>query len=126
MGLWAYHFPKIGVTFMPPLDEGTTLDMPTSVPRVSITQAADDLKHRDGLLRGFPEVESVIGKAGRADTPTDPAPLDMFETLVNFRPKALWPKRVLKYDDAERQTRAVLRGLEEHGFVQRRRPEVRG
>ena len=60
---------------MPPLDEGTLLDMPTSVPRVSITQAADDLKHRDGLLRGFPEVESVIGKAGRADTPTDPAPL---------------------------------------------------
>src|SRR5260370_29016794 len=54
LSLWAFHFPKIGVSFMPPLDEGTTLDMPTSVPRVSITQAADDLKHRDGLLRRFP------------------------------------------------------------------------
>jgi Cu/Ag efflux pump CusA len=119
LSLWAYHFPKIGVSFMPPLDEGTTLDMPISVPRVSVTQAADDLKHRDGLLRGFPEVESVIGKAGRAETPTDPAPLDMFETLVNFRPKVLWPKRVLKFDDAVRQTRDVLRILEEKGYVQR-------
>ena len=123
LSLWAYHFPKIGVTFMPPLDEGTTLDMPTSVPRVSITQAADDLKHRDGLLRGFPEVESVIGKAGRADTPTDPAPLDMFETIINFRPKALWPKRALMFNDATRQTRDVLRVLEEHGFVVRAQNE---
>ena len=74
IGLWAFHFPKIGVAFMPPLDEGTTLDMPITVPRASVTEAADDLKARDALLRGFPEVESVIGKAGRADTPTDPAP----------------------------------------------------
>ncbi|OYW11536.1 MAG: hypothetical protein B7Z55_19180, partial [Planctomycetales bacterium 12-60-4] len=73
IALWAYHFPKIGVAFMPALDEGTTLDMPITVPRASVTQAADDLKARDALLRGFPEVESVIGKAGRADTPTDPA-----------------------------------------------------
>jgi Cu(I)/Ag(I) efflux system membrane protein CusA/SilA len=119
LGLWAYHFPKIGVAFMPALDEGSTLDMPVTVPRVSVTQAADDLKARDALLRGFPEVESVVGKAGRADTPTDPAPLDMVETFVNYRPKELWPKRVLKYDDALRQTRAVLRSLEEHGFVVR-------
>jgi Cu(I)/Ag(I) efflux system membrane protein CusA/SilA len=119
LGLWAYHFPKIGVTFMPALDEGSTLDMPITVPRNSITQAADDLKARDALLRGFPEVESVIGKAGRADTPTDPAPLDMVETFVNFRPKELWPKRVLKYQDAERQTRSVLRALEGQGLVQR-------
>jgi Cu(I)/Ag(I) efflux system membrane protein CusA/SilA len=119
LGMWAYHFPKIGVTFMPALDEGSTLDMPVTVPRASVTQAADDLKARDALLRGFPEVESVIGKAGRADTPTDPAPLDMVETFVNYRPKDLWPKRVLKYQDAEQQTRAVLRALEEHGFVQR-------
>ncbi len=119
LGLWAYHFPKIGVAFMPALDEGSTLDMPITVPRVSVTQSADDLKARDALLRGFPEVESVVGKAGRADTPTDPAPLDMVETFVNYRPKELWPKRVLKYDDAVRQTRAVLRSLEEHGFVAR-------
>jgi Cu(I)/Ag(I) efflux system membrane protein CusA/SilA len=119
LALFAWHIPRIGVAFMPALDEGTTLDMPVSWPRISVTQAADDLKHRDGLLRGFPEVESVIGKAGRADTPTDPAPLEMFETLVNFRPKALWPKRVLRYDDAELQTREVLAGLEENGFVLR-------
>src|SRR5439155_16045187 len=123
LSLWAYHFPKLGVSFMPPLDEGTTLDMPVTVPRVSVTQAADDLKHRDGLLRGFPEVESVIGKAGRADTPTDPAPLDMFETIINFRPKALWPKRVLKFNDAIQQTRAVLGALEEQGYIQRAKYE---
>lgn len=117
LGLWAYHFPKIGVTFMPALDEGSTLDMPITVPRASVTQAADDLKARDALLRGFPEVESVVGKAGRADTPTDPAPLDMIETFVNFRPKELWPKRVLKFPDAERQCRDVLRALEERGYV---------
>jgi copper/silver efflux system protein len=117
IGLWAYHFDKIGVAFMPALDEGTTLDMPVTVPRASVTQAADDLKARDALLRGFPEVESVIGKSGRADTPTDPAPLDMVETFVNFRPKELWPKRVLRYRDAADQTRHVLERLEADGFV---------
>jgi copper/silver efflux system protein len=119
IGLWAYHFPKIGVAFMPPLDEGTTLDMPITVPRVSVTEAADDLKARDALLRGFPEVESVIGKAGRADTPTDPAPLDMVETFVNFRPKELWPKRVLRFEDARRQTQEMLTQLETQGFVRK-------
>ncbi|MBC7818786.1 MAG: efflux RND transporter permease subunit, partial [Planctomycetaceae bacterium] len=117
IGLWAYHFPKIGVSFMPALDEGTLLDMPISVPRASITQSADDLKARDALLRGFPEVESVIGKAGRADTPTDPAPLDMVETFVNFRPKELWPKRVLKFNEAQRQADVVLETLESRGFL---------
>jgi Cu(I)/Ag(I) efflux system membrane protein CusA/SilA len=118
LGLWAFHFTKIGVAFMPPLDEGTTLDMPVTVPRASVTQSADDLKARDALLRGFPEVESVIGKAGRADTPTDPAPLDMVETFVNFRPKELWPKRVLKYPDAEQQAGIVLQILQQQGYVE--------
>ncbi|MBS0262416.1 MAG: efflux RND transporter permease subunit, partial [Planctomycetes bacterium] len=117
IGLWAYHFPKIGVAFMPALDEGTTLDMPITVPRASVTQSADDLKARDALLRGFPEVESVIGKAGRADTPTDPAPLDMVETFVNFRPKEFWPKRVLRFDDALRQTEDVWQSLENQGHI---------
>jgi Cu(I)/Ag(I) efflux system membrane protein CusA/SilA len=117
LALWAYHFPKIGVEFMPALDEGSVLDMPSSVTRTSITQAANDLKARDALLRGFPEVESVIGKAGRADTPTDPAPLEMIETFVNFRPRELWPKRVLKFPDAGRQARAVLAALEARGYV---------
>ena len=90
-------------------------------------RSADDLKARDALLRGFPEVESVIGKAGRADTPTDPAPLDMVETFVNFRPKELWPKRVLKFDpDAAWQTDDGVRGARSlavtlHAAEQRRK-----
>jgi Cu/Ag efflux pump CusA len=125
LGLWAYHLPKIGVAFMPPLDEGSILEMPVTVPRVSITEAADDLKARDALLRSFPEVESVIGKAGRADTATDPAPLDMVETFVNFRPKELWPRRVLRFDDALTQSRRVLKALEEEGFVETANAEQR-
>ena len=117
LAMWAWHFPKIGVSFMPMLDEGTTLDMPSTVPRASITQVADDLKARDALIRGFPEVESVVGKAGRADTATDPAPLDMIETFINFRPRELWPKRVIRYSDAAAQTRLVLAALEGRGFV---------
>ena len=123
VGLWAFHFDKIGVAFMPALDEGTTLDMPITVPRASVTQAADDLKARDALLRGFPEVESVIGKAGRADTPTDPAPLDMVETFVNFRPKELWPKRVLRFADAQWQTEQVLSALIAQGYMQAPTPD---
>jgi Cu(I)/Ag(I) efflux system membrane protein CusA/SilA len=117
LGMWAYHFPKIGVAFMPALDEGSILEMPVTVPRVSVTEVADDIKARDALLRSFPEVELVVGKAGRAETATDPAPLDMLETFINFRPKELWPKRVIPFDDAVRQTHAVLRALEEQGFV---------
>jgi Cu(I)/Ag(I) efflux system membrane protein CusA/SilA len=119
VGLMAYGFPKIGVEFMPPLNEQTLMDMPVTVPRASVTEAADDLKIRDALLRQFPEVESVIDKAGRADTPTDPAPLEMVETFVNFRPKELWPRRALAFEDATRQTRRVLAVLEERNFVQR-------
>jgi Cu(I)/Ag(I) efflux system membrane protein CusA/SilA len=117
IGAISWHFEKIGVSFMPMLDEGTTLDMPVTVPRASVTQAADDLKARDALIRGFPEVESVIGKAGRADTATDPAPLDMVETFINFRPRQHWPRRVLRFDDAAIQTRLVLAALEGRGYV---------
>jgi Cu/Ag efflux pump CusA len=118
LALAAYHFPKIGVEFMPALNEGTVMDMPITVPRASVTEAADDIKARDALLRQFPEVESVIGKSGRADTPTDPAPLDMIETFVNFRPKELWPRRAMTFEDATRQTRVILAALEERGYVQ--------
>jgi copper/silver efflux system protein len=125
LGMWAYHFPKIGVQFMPALNEGTVMDMPVTVPRASVTQAADDLKARDALLRGFPEVESVVGKSGRADTPTDPAPLDMVETFVNFRPHELWPRRAMAFEDASGQVRVVLSALEEAGYVQVADPEDR-
>lgn len=96
---------------MTPLDEGMTMDMPITVPRASITQSADDMKARDMLLCRFPEVDMVVGKAGRAETSTDPAPLDMIETMVNFRPRPQWPKRKLRALDAERHTAAVLDAL---------------
>jgi Cu/Ag efflux pump CusA len=125
LALVAFHFPKIGVSFMPMLDEGTTLDMPVTVPRAGITQVADDLKARNALLRSFPEVESVIGKAGRADTATDPAPLEMVESFINFRPRQYWPKRVIRYDDAAKQTRVVLAALESKGFISDIKPADR-
>jgi Cu/Ag efflux pump CusA len=84
---------RLGREFMPPLNEGTILDMPVTIPRASITQVTDDLKARDEVLRKFPEVELVVGKAGRAETPTDPAPPDMVETIINLRPEEFWPKR---------------------------------
>jgi copper/silver efflux system protein len=112
LGLFASDFRRIGEEYMPPLDEGSILDMPISVPRVSVTEAADDLKARDAMLRQFPEVEQVVGKAGRAETPTDPAPLDMIETVVNLRPKDFWPKRHLRYVDAIAQAGVVLAALE--------------
>ncbi|HET6879400.1 MAG TPA: efflux RND transporter permease subunit [Pirellulales bacterium] len=96
---------------MPPLNEGMVMDMPITVPRASITEAADDLKARDMVLCRFPEVAMVLGKAGRAETPTDPAPVDMIETMIEFRPRELWPKRKLTDRDARRQTAAVLSAL---------------
>jgi Cu(I)/Ag(I) efflux system membrane protein CusA/SilA len=103
--------------FMTPLDEGMTMDMPITVPRASVTESGDDLKARDMILCRFPEVDMVVGKAGRAETPTDPAPLDMIETMVNFRPQELWPKRKLRTADAERQGAAVLDALVARGLV---------
>ncbi len=87
LALSAYNFPKIGKEYMPPLDEGSILDMPVTVPRASVAEVADDIKARDALLRRFPEVEMVVGKAGRAETPTDPSPLEMLETVIDLRPK---------------------------------------
>ncbi|MCI0460923.1 MAG: efflux RND transporter permease subunit, partial [Gemmataceae bacterium] len=118
LGLWAYGFNKIGVEFMPALNEQTVMDMPITVPRASITQSADDLKARDALLRQFPELALVVNKVGRADTPTDPAPLDMVESFVTFRPRELWPKRAMAFNDASRQARIILAALEERGYVE--------
>ena len=95
---------QLGREYMPPLDEGSILDMPVTVPRASVAETADDLKARNAVLRQFPEVELIVGKSGRADTPTDPSPLDMVETVINLRPQEFWPKRKMKYDDAQRQT----------------------
>ena len=102
----------LGREFMPPLDEGSILDMPVTIPRASVTQVAADLKARNAEIRSFPEVELVVGKTGRAETPTDPAPLDMVETVINLRPRELWPKRELRYDDAAAQTLRVADALQ--------------
>jgi Cu/Ag efflux pump CusA len=117
LSLTAYSFPKIGVDYMPPLDEGSILDMPITVPRASVTEASDDLKARDAAIRKFPEVEMVVGKAGRADTPTDPSPLDMVESIITLRPREYWPKRKLNYEDAENQMTKVLAALQDQKLV---------
>jgi copper/silver efflux system protein len=106
-----------GRDVMVPLDEGMTMDMPITVPRASITQATDDLKARDMILCRFPEVKMVVGKAGRAESPADPAPLDMIETMVDFRPKDHWPKRKLRPGDAKTYAAAVLDALVRRGLI---------
>ena len=116
VGLGYVASTKLGREFMPDLDEQTIMDMPTTVPRASIAQVTDDLKVRDEILRGFPEVWQVVGKAGRAETPTDTAPLDMIETVVNLTDRALWPKRKVKFEDVVVQTRAALAALEAKGL----------
>ena len=83
-------FRQLGSEFMPPLHEGSILYMPTTVPGVSIGQAREILRWQDSVLASFPEVETVLGKAGRARTATDPAPLDMFETTITLRPESEW------------------------------------
>lgn len=81
---------RIGSEFMPPVEEGTILFMPTTLPGVSIARAREILRIQDGLLRQFPEVEHVWGKSGRATTATDPAGLDMFETTITLKPRENW------------------------------------
>src|SRR3978361_1437909 len=75
---------------MPNLNEGTLLYMPTTLPGISVTKAGELLQMQDRIIRSFPEVASVYGKAGRAATATDPAPSEMFETVVNLKPKETW------------------------------------
>jgi Cu(I)/Ag(I) efflux system membrane protein CusA/SilA len=75
---------------MPALDEGTLMYMPTTLPGLSVTKAAELMQMQDRIIKSFPEVESVFGKAGRAKTATDPAPTEMFETIINLKPKEEW------------------------------------
>ncbi|MDX1670508.1 MAG: efflux RND transporter permease subunit, partial [Limnobacter sp.] len=85
---WPYS--KLGSEFMPPLDEGDLLYMPSALPGLSVGKAAELLQQTDRLIKSLPEVESVYGKAGRAITATDPAPLEMFETIIQFKPRDQW------------------------------------
>jgi Cu(I)/Ag(I) efflux system membrane protein CusA/SilA len=89
--LTIFPFARLGKEFMPPLNEGTLLYMPTAVPGMSITEATKILQIQDRELKQFPEVTTVFGKAGQADTSTDPAPLSMFETIVSLKPFNEWP-----------------------------------
>lgn len=93
MILGATWFPlkQIGSEFMPTLHEGTLLFMPAALPGMSVTKAAELIQQQDRIIKSFPEVASVFGKAGRANTATDPAPLEMFETIVNLKPESEWP-----------------------------------
>lgn len=101
----------IAVELRMPLDEGMVMDMPITIPRASSVQSGDDLKARDMQLCRFPEVEMVLGKAGRAESAFDPAPLDMIETMIMFRPREFWPRRKLAPADARVQAEKVLTGL---------------
>jgi Cu(I)/Ag(I) efflux system membrane protein CusA/SilA len=81
---------RLGSEFMPTLNEGTLMYMPVSVPGMSVTKAAELLQTSDRIIKSFPEVASVFGKAGRAATATDPAPIEMFETIINLKPEDQW------------------------------------
>ena len=86
-------FMMLGSEFMPPLNEGTILYMPTTLPGISVTEAENLLQRQDQVLKSFPEVESVFGKAGRAETSTDPAPFSMMETTVVLKPESQWREK---------------------------------
>jgi Cu(I)/Ag(I) efflux system membrane protein CusA/SilA len=109
---------RLGSEFMPPLDEGDVLYMPTTFPNISIEEARTQLRRQDELLRSFPEVESVLGKVGRAETPTDPAPFAMAETVVRLKPRSAWRTKHVRrwYTD---RTPELLRPI--FGWLQ---PEV--
>ena len=86
-----YPITRVGSEFMPTLNEGTLLYMPVSLPSMSITKAGELIQLQDKIIKSFPEVDSVFGKAGRAETATDPAPTEMFETVINLKPEETWP-----------------------------------
>ena len=90
LGVSIYPAAKLGSEFMPTLNEGTLLYMPASLPGMSITKAAELMQTQNKIIKSFPEVSSVYGKAGRANTATDPAPTEMFETVINLKPESEW------------------------------------
>jgi Cu(I)/Ag(I) efflux system membrane protein CusA/SilA len=85
-----YPLSKLGTEFMPPLDEGDLLYMPTALPGLSVSKASEILQLSDRLIKTVPEVKTVFGKSGRAETATDPAPLEMLETTIQFKPRSEW------------------------------------
>jgi Cu(I)/Ag(I) efflux system membrane protein CusA/SilA len=92
MALTAYPYMKLGSEFMPPLYEGSLFYMPVTMPGASVSEVSGLLQMQDKILKTIPEVAQVFGKAGRAETATDPAPLEMFETVINLKPESQWRK----------------------------------
>jgi Cu(I)/Ag(I) efflux system membrane protein CusA/SilA len=90
LGVSTWPARQLGTEFMPRLDEGALLYMPTTLPGLSVTKAAELLQTQDRIIKAFPEVASVYGKAGRAATATDPAPVEMSETIINLKPRSEW------------------------------------
>ncbi|HEY9074165.1 MAG TPA: efflux RND transporter permease subunit, partial [Desulfobaccales bacterium] len=110
VGVTLYPLSKLGSEFMPPINEGDLLYMPTTMPGISITQAKNILQQTDRIIRTFPEVEYVFGKAGRAETATDPAPLSMFETTIRLKDPEYWPAVPTWYSSwAPEWLKAILR-----------------
>ena len=91
LGVSVWPATQLGSEFMPTLNEGTLFYMPVTLPGLSVTKAAELLQTQDKIIKSFPEVASVFGKAGRAGTATDPAPTEMFETIINLKPESEWP-----------------------------------
>jgi Cu(I)/Ag(I) efflux system membrane protein CusA/SilA len=102
---------KLGSEFMPPLNEGSILYMPTTLPGISVTEATELLQRQDKILKSFPEVLRVFGKAGRAETSTDPAPFSMMETVVLLKPEDEWRTRDRWYSSWPDFLKPVLRPL---------------
>jgi Cu(I)/Ag(I) efflux system membrane protein CusA/SilA len=96
-----FPYQNIGSEFMPPLYEGDLLYMPTTFPGISPTKARELIQVTDRIIKSFPEVETVFGKAGRAESATDPAPMDMIETTIRLKPEADWPAVDIKDDDGK-------------------------
>jgi len=96
-----FPYQNIGSEFMPPLYEGDLLYMPTTFPGISPTKARELIQVTDRIIKSFPEVETVFGKAGRAETATDPAPMDMIETTIRLKPEDQWPAVDIRSDDGK-------------------------
>jgi Cu(I)/Ag(I) efflux system membrane protein CusA/SilA len=99
---------KLGHEFMPPLNEGSILYMPTTFPGISVTEAQRLMETQDRILKQFPEVVSVHGKAGRADTSTDPAPFSMMETVIQLKPMSEWRPKPRFFSSWPKPLRAML------------------
>lgn len=104
--LW-YPLSRMGGEFMPPLDEGDLLYMPSALPGLSVSKAGELLQQSDRMIKTVPEVARVFGKAGRAETATDPAPVEMFETTIQFKPRNEWRKNMTPEKLIDELNRAV-------------------